>query len=87
MIECSNCGCTDFALDWAGPHIKAVCKSCGERFKTQQGNSTHYFVSVTDESARQPATEKQIKFAKNLVWQNGDKMSKELACDIIASLK
>ena len=86
MIECPNCGCTDFSLEWAGPHIKATCKSCKERFKATQGNSTYMFVSL-DKGEQELATPKQVLYVKSLVKEKADKLSKQLACDIIATLK
>ena len=86
MIECQNCGCTDFSLDWAGPHIKAICKSCGERFRYSNGGKTWLFVSITDESTQEPASEKQIAYATSLFKKYNHKIPKSLAGEVISTL-
>ena len=87
MIECPHCGCTEFGLEMAGPHIKAICKACGERFKTQQGASTYMFISATDDTQKQLATDKQVAFVKSLIKEKATRLSKQLACNIITELK
>lgn len=88
MIDCPMCGCKDFGLEWAGPHVKATCKSCGEPYRPrktaiqfiEQGNLD----GIENEER---ATEAQVKYLKVLVSYNADKLPKSYAGEVISLLK
>ena len=88
MIDCPLCGCKDFGLEWAGPHVKAICKSCGETYRAR-GTAVQYVqqnsqISLEDE---EPATDKQINYIKLLAQRYTNKLPKTTAGDIISVYK
>lgn len=88
-IDCPICGCKDFSLVWAGPHVKAVCKSCEEVYKNRQ--SMVQFVQQSEDfdlrSGYEKATDKQVKYLKSLIYSCGELLPKESAGEMITLLK
>lgn len=88
MVDCPLCSCKDFGLEWAGPHLKAVCKSCGEvyrnRYSAVQWVQQNTPLTVIDD---EPATEKQVNYIKALAQRYTDKLPKTIAGEIISVYK
>ena len=86
-IDCPICGCKDFSITWAGPHIKAICKSCGEVYKNRQ-NMVQFVQQTPDiDENYERATPKQLSYIKALMNSYGGALPKDSAGDLIALLK
>jgi len=86
MEECKYCGCTELERIPKPPHIGVYCKSCGKWQKWEKHtNNPKTREEYRDEYLdRQPATQEQIYYIKNL-QKNG--ISKFQANKIIEVLK
>lgn len=89
MKNCKHCGYTgdDFIRKSSGPHIGEYCPSCGKwlKWEKQPGNEGKTKEDYKNEYLdKQPATEQQQAYIKNLLKQNP--LSKYKASRIIEIL-
>jgi len=85
-MECKKCGCDESIETMKGPHLGIYCKQCG----AWQGWKKHTTSTKTSEDYKneyldkQPATESQVYYIKNLLVQN--KITKFVAGEVIKLL-
>ena len=85
-MVCKNCGNTEFYTETRGPHKGVYCKACGtwqkwEKYSSNPKTKEEYRNDYLD---KQPATEQQRAYIRNLLRQN--QLSKFQAIKIIEVL-
>jgi uncharacterized Zn finger protein (UPF0148 family) len=86
ILGCKHCGCTEFERIPRGPHLGVYCKACGQWQKWEKHSENpktreEYRNEYLD---KQPATEQQRIYIRNLLRQNP--LSKYQASKIIELL-
>ena len=85
-FACANCGQKLFKLHMIDIHLKGVCHGCHEPVLQTDSNYPHFIEYIDPDVDAELATEKQISYIKYLLRDNGWKLSRVLAGDIIKRL-